>query len=212
MIHTTPDQFHHDAVSAGGTISEASPIVELLDFHPAPADVRVEVIAGLSKPQKQLPCKFFYDARGSALFDAICELPEYYPTRTESRITRDNAEAIADAIGPNALLVEYGSGSSLKTRILLDHLHDLAGYVPIDISKSHLMASAESIAGAYPGLAVKAVCADYTRPRSRCRRLIAIRCQSSPISPARRSAILSPTKPWRSCNPFAKPAALVVRS
>ncbi|MDB5328440.1 MAG: L-histidine N(alpha)-methyltransferase [Phycisphaerales bacterium] len=164
MIHPTPDQFHHCAVTTGGTVTEASPAVELLDFHPAPADVRAEVIAGLSKPQKSLPCKFFYDERGSSLFDAICELPEYYPTRTESRITRDNADAIANAVGPNALLVEYGSGSSLKTRILLDHLHDLAGYVPIDISKTHLMASAESIAGAYPGLPVKAVCADYTRP------------------------------------------------
>lgn len=136
--------------------------LSLLDFHPETESVRDEVLDGLRDTPKHLPSKLFYDERGSQLFDAICELDEYYPTRTEQAIMETHVEAMGEAIGPEALLVEYGSGSSMKTRILLDHADDLAGYVPIDISRDHLMQAAETIAARYPELDVLPVCADYT--------------------------------------------------
>jgi dimethylhistidine N-methyltransferase len=135
-----------------------------VDFELSAEDMRAEVIAGLSRQTKKLPCKLFYDERGSQLFDAICELPEYYLTRTELQIMRDHAPAIAAMIGTRSLLVEYGSGSSLKTRILLDHLIEPAGYVPIDISRRHLMHAARGLAARYPQIPIRPVCADYTRP------------------------------------------------
>lgn len=141
----------------------SSPL-HLLDYHPQPDDFASDVLRGLSHRPRTLPCKYFYDERGSALFDAICELPEYYPTRTESRIMRDHVDEMVDAIGPDALLVEYGSGSSTKTRILLDAIEQPAGYVPIDISREHLLKSAASLAERYPELEILPVCADYTRP------------------------------------------------
>jgi dimethylhistidine N-methyltransferase len=130
---------------------------------PSTAALRA-AIDGLTRTPKTLPCQFFYDDRGSRLFDRICELPEYYPTRTESAIMRRHARAMAKAVGPGPLLVEYGSGSSTKTRLLLDALVDPAGYVPIDISRGHLMDAARGIAADYSGLRVSPVCADYTRP------------------------------------------------
>lgn len=123
-----------------------------------------DVLAGLSGPQKRLPCKYFYDARGSRLFDAICELDEYYLTRTELEILQAHADEMAAAIGPGALLVEYGSGSSVKTRLLLDRLEAPAGYAPVDVSREHLLAASRAIAADYPGLQVTPVCADFTRP------------------------------------------------
>ena len=148
------------------TVAEAECVsqIELLDFEPAADDIRGEVLSGLLADRKTLPCKLFYDQHGSQLFDAICDLPEYYPTRTELSIMRDYAGEMTDMIGPQSLLVEYGSGSSLKTRILLDHLADLAAYVPIDISRNHLMETAQALALRYPHLVIKPVCADYTRP------------------------------------------------
>ena len=139
-----------------------NPSLQLCDYEPDVEDFRLAVVAGLSLPQKELPCKFFYDEEGSRLFDQICELPEYYSTRTEMEIMRQEGKAIARALGSRCLLVEYGSGSSLKTRVLLDHLQDPAGYVPIDISREHLMRSARSLAKAYPHLDVRPVCSDYT--------------------------------------------------
>src|SRR5690348_2480958 len=112
------------------------------------------VLGGLLASPKRLSPTFFYDERGSQLFDEICELPEYYLTRTETQILERHAAEIAACIGPDALLVELGSGASTKTRLLLDQLPDLAGYVPVDISRSHLMAAAHRIADAYPGLEV----------------------------------------------------------
>ena len=138
--------------------------VVLTDLEPPVDDFRAAVLDGLAAGRKTLPCKFFYDDRGSHLFDRICDLPEYYPTRTELAITRRSATAVARAVGPEPLLVEYGSGSSTKTRVLLDALRSPAGYVPIDISRSHLLAAARAIAADYAGLAVHPVCADYTRP------------------------------------------------
>ncbi len=146
-----------------GGVELLSPPIKLLDFHPAAHDVRAEVLAGLTKPRKTLPCKLFYDDRGSRLFDAICNLPEYYPTRTEVAIMRAYADEMVEAMGSRVLLVEYGSGSSLKTRILLDHLSDAVGYVPIDISRAHLMHAARALAASYSDLPIRPVCADYTR-------------------------------------------------
>ncbi|HEY3268475.1 MAG TPA: L-histidine N(alpha)-methyltransferase [Armatimonadota bacterium] len=136
----------------------------LLDFHPAADRLRDDVLNGLSATPKTLPSKYFYDAAGSRLFDAICRLNEYYPTRTETAIMESRAAEMAECIGPGAVLVEYGSGSSTKTRILLDRLPDLAAYVPLDISRDHLRRSADRLAGEYPGLPVHPVCADYTAP------------------------------------------------
>jgi dimethylhistidine N-methyltransferase len=146
--------------------------VSLHDFAPDVSQFRDEVWAGLSHSQKTLPCKYFYDERGSALFEAICEVPEYYPTRTELSIMEAHAPAMASLLGARCLLVEYGSGSSRKTRLLLDCLRDAAGYVPIDISREALSESARALVAAYPALEVLPVCADYTetfelpRPRA----------------------------------------------
>jgi len=138
--------------------------VALHDFGPDVSQFRDEVWAGLSHPQKTLPCKYFYDERGSALFESICELPEYYPTRTELSIMETHAPAMAALLGARCLLVEYGSGSSRKTRLLLDRLQDAAGYVPIDISREALTESASALAANYPAIEVLPVCADYTEP------------------------------------------------
>ena len=120
-----------------------------------------EAVAGLSQPQKMLPCKFLYDEEGSRLFNEICELEEYYPTRTESQILRDNIAEITSLIGSECRLVEFGSGRSLKTRHLLAHLPTMAGYIPIDISGPQLLRSAVQLAGEFPGLEIDPVEADY---------------------------------------------------
>ena len=120
-----------------------------------------EVVAGLSRPQKTLPCKFLYDDEGSRLFNEICELEEYYPTRTENQILCENVKEIAGLIGSECRLVEFGSGSSTKTRHLLGHLSGLCGYVPIDISGAQLLQSAAELAGEFPGLEICPLEADY---------------------------------------------------
>ena len=129
------------------------------------ADERVEfrdaVLAGLSRTPRSIPPKFLYDARGSALFDAICELPEYYLTRTETGILRECVADIATLAGPHCALIEFGSGSSIKSRLLIEALSDLAAYVPIDISRQHLDATAARLRADYPTLKVEPVCADY---------------------------------------------------
>lgn len=122
-----------------------------------------EVIAGLRRRQKTLPAKLFYDERGSRLFDAICDTDEYYVTRTEMDITRTYVRDIVRTIGPDAALIELGSGSSMKTRLLLDHIQRPAVYVPIDISETHLLASAETLRRAYPRIPIQPIPADYTR-------------------------------------------------
>ena len=122
-----------------------------------------EIINGLQQPEKMISPKYFYDERGSQLFDRITTLPEYYPTVTELGIMRENIAEIAALIGPKASLIEFGSGSSLKTRVLLEHLIDLAVYVPVDISEDHLLASAQQIRSELPGLEVLPVVADFTK-------------------------------------------------
>ena len=139
----------------------AQPFV-LVDEAPETESFREAVLDGLRQDQKQIPSKFLYDERGSKLFDRICEQDEYYPTRTEMGIMQAHAEAMADAIGPRARLVEYGSGSSRKIRLLLDHLEDLAAYVPVDISRDHLRSAAAALAEDYPTLPIQPLCADYT--------------------------------------------------
>ncbi len=122
-----------------------------------------DVLRGLSREPKALPCKYFYDARGSALFDQICELPEYYLTRTELQIMQAHAPEMAECFGENALVVEFGSGSSVKTRLLLEELARPAGYLPVDISGEHLEQSAAQLRREYPALKVVPVHADFTR-------------------------------------------------
>ena len=139
------------------------PADQASDAAPPREDFRAEVLAGLARSRKQLPCKFFYDRRGSQLFDQICELPEYYLTRTELQILHDHASEMAELLGPRCRFVEYGSGSSSKTRLLLDELHSPASYVPLDISREHLLESAARICAGYPQLKVYPVCADYTK-------------------------------------------------
>lgn len=123
-----------------------------------------EVLRGLRSPQKELPCKLFYDRTGSELFEQITALDEYYPTRAELRILRASAADIAARLGPECLLIEYGSGSSTKTRLLLDQLERPAAYLPIDIARDLLEQSAADLAHSYRGLRVMPVCADYGAP------------------------------------------------
>lgn len=137
--------------------------VSFHDLQPDAGSFLDDVITGLSQPQKTLSPKYFYDQRGCELFEAICELPEYYPTRTEMAMMQARGREIAQRLGPDCALIEYGSGSSRKTRVLISALNPVA-YVPIDIAGEHLKASAVDLAGAFPGLRIIAVCADYSRP------------------------------------------------
>ncbi len=136
--------------------------IGLYDFEPQRKTFRDEVLQGLQDGRKELPSKYFYDEVGSQLFEQICELDEYYLTRTELSIMQTQIHEIVSLLGPHCLLIEYGSGSSTKTRTLLDALQDPAGYVPIDIAKEQLLHSAASLTLAYPQLEVLPVCADYT--------------------------------------------------
>ena len=134
----------------------------LLDQEPGSESFLDEVLSGLRQSPKTLPCKYFYDERGSQLFDQICDLDEYYLTRTELAIMERYAPQIAAQIGPGVMLIEYGSGSSVKTRILLDHLPAVDAYVPVDISREHLQQTCRNLARSYPELEVLPVCADFT--------------------------------------------------
>jgi dimethylhistidine N-methyltransferase len=141
--------------------TEATPLA-----GPGPERERflADVLEGLSRPQKEIPCKWLYDERGSALFERICELEEYYPTRTELAIMEREVGAMADGLGPGCALVEYGSGSSLKTQLLLHHLREPAAYVPVDISPEALAGAVARLGRRFPGLAIRPLCADFTAP------------------------------------------------
>jgi len=141
----------------------AAAAVPLVDLRPEAGSFRDDVIAGLSGAVKSLPPKYFYDARGSELFEAICELPEYYPTRTEIALMIDQGAAMARLPGPRCAVIEFGAGSGRKTRILLEALDPVA-YVPIDIAREQLARTAADISREFPGVSVTAVCADYSRP------------------------------------------------
>jgi dimethylhistidine N-methyltransferase len=137
--------------------------LRFFDLAPNSSRFLEDVLEGLSLPQKQIPPKYFYDETGARLFDAICELPEYYVTRTESAIMAAHANDIAARIGPGCMLIEYGSGSSRKTRLLINSARP-ALYMPIEIGRETLLDTARSLARDYPWLKVWAVCADYTLP------------------------------------------------
>jgi L-histidine Nalpha-methyltransferase len=134
------------------------------DLAPGEESFRDAVLCGLGRARRAIPCKFFYDARGSWLFEEICRLPEYYPTRTEIAILEENSGDIAAHMGSHCRLIEFGSGASHKVRILLRALDRPVAYVPVDISRDHLRDAATSLAEDFPSVPVIAVCADYTRP------------------------------------------------
>jgi len=123
-----------------------------------------EVLEGLRGPQKSLPSKYFYDERGSRLFEQITRLKEYYPTRTEKAIMQQYMPEIAECIAGDSVLVELGSGSSKKIRLLLNHLTNIAAYVPVEISGKYLAEVVRTLKQDYPNLLIKPVCADYTKP------------------------------------------------
>lgn len=125
-----------------------------------------DVLEGLSRGvnKKSIPSRYLYDERGCELFDEICETPEYYPTRTEVGILRRDAKAMAAVCGSHCRLIELGSGSSLKTELLLDHLEEPAVYMPVDFSNDYLEPSVERLQSQYSDLTVEPVCADFTEP------------------------------------------------
>jgi dimethylhistidine N-methyltransferase len=127
-------------------------------------ELTASVIEGLRKSPKELSPVWFYDEYGSVLFDSICDLPEYYLTRTELGIMEARAGEMAQLIGPQAALIEFGSGTSLKTRLLLDRLVAPVAYVPVDIAREHLIEAANSLGRDYPTLPIVPVCADFTQP------------------------------------------------
>jgi dimethylhistidine N-methyltransferase len=135
--------------------------VAVLDREPASTDFLSEVLAGLSHQPRTLPCKFFYDERGAALFQKICELPEYYVTRTELQILRRQGADIASALGTGIELIGLGTGAGTKTRLLLEELDQPAVYIPIDISKEQLQKSTARFREVFPQLEILPVCADY---------------------------------------------------
>lgn len=148
---------------------------DLAPHAPAPAVARTraddaahtlfysDVVSGLSGQPKSLPCKYFYDERGSQLFEAIVRTPEYYPTRAEIEILTLNAQEIAGLVGPFAHLIEFGSGSSHKIRLLLKSMPELASYIAVDISEDYLLRSTATLAREFPDLPVVPLCADFTQ-------------------------------------------------
>jgi len=133
--------------------------------RPAPRNTAFasDVHAGLSAAVKTLPAKYFYDQRGSELFEQICRLPEYYPTRTEWKILREQGPAMAGIIGPDVEVVEFGAGAAEKIRLLLNALPRPAGYLPIDISGSHLTTAVAPLMRAYPDVTMRVVAGDFTQ-------------------------------------------------
>lgn len=128
------------------------------------SDFARELLAGLAHRPRRIAPKFFYDREGSALFDRICELPEYYPTRTELALLCARAGEMAECIGPDAEIIEFGAGSSRKIRVLLGALRRPRRFIPIDISAEHLHAAAAALRTDHPGLEVLPIAADFTRP------------------------------------------------
>ncbi|MCG6984573.1 MAG: L-histidine N(alpha)-methyltransferase [Thiocapsa sp.] len=158
-----PQATTEEGQGGGRRSGQPSGSVRFFDYRPTPADVCAEVLEGLGRPAKRLSPKLFYDQHGSRLFDAITELPEYYPTRTEIGILREYGSEMADRLGRDNVLIELGSGSSLKIQILLAALRPRT-YLPVDISREHLLESAYALAERFPGLAIRAACADYSAP------------------------------------------------
>lgn len=137
--------------------------ITLYDLEPTPDRFCDDVARGLGQSPRKLHPKYFYDDRGARLFEQITTLPAYYPTRTEISILERYAGEIAERIGPRARIVEFGSGSGDKTRLLLRHLNDPAAYIPVDISRAQLVEFATSVAAEFPEVEVVPVCADYSQ-------------------------------------------------
>jgi L-histidine N-alpha-methyltransferase len=153
-------------------MGQRAPAPELgVDAAATLAAFRDEILDGLKAAQKRLSPRFLYDARGSQLFEEICTLPEYYPTRTELGLLRTHAAELAALAGPHAEIVELGAGSSVKARLLLESLREPESYLPVDISAAYVTDQAAEVAAAFPRLAVHPVVADFTRPFSLPRRL-----------------------------------------
>lgn len=136
-------------------------MIYFYDLHPPIANFYHEVISGLSSSPKEIPPKFFYDKKGSELFDKITTITEYYPTEAELEILTTYKNEMIDLLGKNCLLVEFGSGSSQKIRLLLDNLQP-AAYAPMDISRQHLQEATNELKKDYPDLDIHAICADYS--------------------------------------------------
>ncbi len=135
--------------------------IEFHDLAPAAASFRDDVLSGLTRQPKQLAPKYFYDEVGSALFDAICGLEEYYPTRTETALMQRHGAEIAAHLGTNCALIEFGSGMSRKSQLLIAAAEP-AVYVPVDISRETLRVAADTLVRVFPELRVVAICADYS--------------------------------------------------
>jgi dimethylhistidine N-methyltransferase len=145
-------------------VNQSSTARSVLDLEPANGNLLAEAIAGLSASPRTLPCKFFYDERGSELFQKICELPEYYVTRAELQILKTHGRDIAKELGPGIELIGLGTGAGTKTRFLLDELLKPVAYVPVDISSEQLQQSSALFRKQFPDLEVLPVSADYLRP------------------------------------------------
>ena len=145
-------------------MSEAAGHLELDDQHPGRQSMLADVLTGLSRRPRRLPSKYFYDKRGSELFERICRQPEYYLTRAELALMETHIGAIAETVGPAVQLVEYGSGSGIKTRMLLEHLEAPVAYVPVEISRTALAASVEQLGADFPDIEMLPVIADFTQP------------------------------------------------
>lgn len=138
--------------------------VRLFDHQPETGDFLEEVMEGLQDRPRSIPSKYLYDQRGAELFEKICTLPEYYPTRTELAIMREHGAEMAELLGPHCLLIEYGTGEGIKTRLLLEKMEDPVAYVPVDISREQLLETAEQLRTRFADLEILPVCADYTEP------------------------------------------------
>ena len=134
------------------------------DGPPTDGQFLADVLDGLSEPWKTLPCKYFYDAEGSRLFERICELDEYYLTRTEIALLEAKAGEIAALLGPGVSLIEFGAGSLTKIRILLSALEAPAAFIPVDIALDHLTGSVDELNAHFPDLDIRPVRGDFTRP------------------------------------------------
>jgi dimethylhistidine N-methyltransferase len=130
---------------------------------PGIAADRAEILRGLRAPQKRLSPKYLYDQRGSELFDRICSLPEYYPTRTELALLKAHAGELAAIVGEGAAVIELGAGSNVKARLLLKHLRSPTAYLPVDISREYLLEQVRSLRGDFPSVHMQPVFADFTR-------------------------------------------------
>ncbi len=150
---------HRHKAGRGCAMNEGQ--IEFIDMKPKLADFRKGVLDGLSSDPKTISPKFFYDREGSELFEKITTTPEYYVTNAEESILAKYGDEIAEEIGSEAYVIEYGSGKSNKTRILISQLEDPAAYALIDISSAAVQASAEHLSSIYPGLRVISICADY---------------------------------------------------